>query len=97
MTEVRPFIRKLWEEGLKEEEEKEPENLLEEVEQHMGRVVPASGQAISERVGGSFVKAPEQQVGGDSILGRVFDVLSRGEYASANIAKDYVLGKPFDS
>jgi len=33
---------------------------------------------------------------GKTVLGRIIDVLSRGEYASANLAKDYILGKPFD-
>jgi len=33
---------------------------------------------------------------GTSLLGRTIDVLSRFEYASANVAKDYILGKDFD-
>lgn len=45
---------------------------------------------------------PENQrqregLGGESMIGRIFDVLSRGEYASASIAEDYILGKPFDA
>ncbi|MBW2986908.1 hypothetical protein KY333_06060, partial [Candidatus Woesearchaeota archaeon] len=35
-------------------------------------------------------------LGGESLVGNIIDVLSRGEYASANIAKDYIMGKPFD-
>jgi len=36
------------------------------------------------------------QVGGETLLGNIIDVLSRGEYASALAAKDYITGKPFD-
>lgn len=31
---------------------------------------------------------------GSSLLSKIFDILSRGNYASANIAKDYIAGKP---
>lgn len=31
-----------------------------------------------------------------TVVGRIFDILSRGEYASANLAKDYIMGKDFD-
>ena len=55
-----------------------------------------SDEYMSEHIGGTLVKPPEQQVGGESIIGKVFDVLSRGEYASANLAKDYIMGKPFN-
>jgi len=34
--------------------------------------------------------------GGDTVVGRIFDILSRGEYASANLAKDYIRGRDFD-
>jgi len=50
---------------------------------------------LPEYVGGQVTDPPEQRVGGHSLVGRLFDVLFRGEYASANIAKDYIMGKPF--
>jgi len=84
---VRPEIRKLWEESLLEHPEGEVAGAL-------GEVLPE--YSISEMIGGSLVKPPEQQVGGESIIGKIFDVLSRGEYASANLAKDYILSRPFD-
>jgi len=40
--------------------------------------------------------AEEAKIGGGTLLGKMIDVLSRGEYASAALAKDYMLGKPFD-
>ena len=55
-----------------------------------------SSDYIAEGIGGSLVKPPEQRLGGDSMVGKIFDVISRFEYASANTVKDYLMGKPFD-
>ena len=37
-----------------------------------------------------------EPVGGETLLGNMIDILSRGEYASAMASKDYITGKPFN-
>lgn len=49
------------------------------------------------KLGESTIKFPHEPLGGATLLGKIFDVLSRGEYASAGVAKDFMLGKPFDA
>lgn len=90
--EVRPEIRKLWDDSLNEE----PTDirLWSDAQNEMNQQI--TGEGIGAEIGGTLVKPPEQQVGGESIMGKIFDVLSRGEYASANVAKDYIMGKPFN-
>jgi len=49
----------------------------------------------------NVLKPPEQgfgptvraALGGETLLGRILDVLSRGEYASANVVRDYISNK----
>ena len=58
------------------------------------RIATQTGMSISQVEGTLLGKPPVTQegLGGQSVLGRVFDVLQRGEYASANIAKQYAAG-----
>lgn len=46
--------------------------------------------------GTSTIKFPQEDLGGATLFGKIIDVLSRGEYASANMARDYMLNRPFD-
>ena len=85
---VRPEISQVWQDN------------IGKMETTMGGYADsaqaATGEDLAGYIGGQLVDPPEQQVGGDSMIGKIFDVLRRGEYASANLTKDYLLGKPFD-
>ena len=42
------------------------------------------------------VETQTRNVGGETALGKTIDVMSRPEYASASMARDYIMAKPFD-
>ncbi|MDO9535091.1 MAG: hypothetical protein Q7J85_07105 [Bacillota bacterium] len=92
-------IRKIWEEPKESRQEPKKPTMLDRIEIEQQKRESAYGdigQAMAESIGGQLIKPEEPRIGGRSVMGSIFDVLSRGEYASANVAKDYILGKPFD-
>jgi hypothetical protein len=45
---------------------------------------------------GIQIEKPPERAGGTTFMGKIFDVLSTGEFASAPVVRDYILGKPFN-
>ena len=99
---VRPEIQKIWDESMKQDSVPKtdygnsisvvpPPSSSDTVSYEV-----ASEEDIAKAIGGQLAEPEEQQVGGQSVIGKIFDVLNRFGYASANTAEDYLMGKPFN-
>jgi hypothetical protein len=89
---VSDYARNLWNKTLDQQNQR----LVEDVSEYDPRYDPNLGKSTMSIQQEPIREETDKEVGGNTFLGRVFDVLQRGEYASANIAMDYILARDFD-
>ncbi|RQW92653.1 MAG: hypothetical protein EHM79_00420, partial [Geobacter sp.] len=95
MDGVRPEIEELWNKSLQSDSSNKQEEVVSATE-FLEVSPPASGGEMAKVLGGKFAEPEPDDNFGDSFLGKTLDILSRGEYASANLIVDNMMGKPFD-
>ena len=89
---VSDYARNLWNKTLEEQNKK----IARSVTEYGPRYDPQLGKSTMALRQESVREETDKEVGGNTLLGKIFDVLQRGEYASANIAMDYILARDFD-